>query len=73
MIDETRMNLYSDDQKQFVWDCRESGYKPFHYVGRNFYVGPATTVEDVSDSANITDVQTQSDNRGKRFVIYPKF
>jgi hypothetical protein len=61
--------------KQFTEEMEEAGYKVEEYNGRDFYKGPAVSVDtgELQDVIRATQVTLQWDTLGKDgLIIYPK-
>ena len=59
--------------KQFLEDMAKAGLeKVRHYEGRNFYKGPAVSVDDLQDALSATKVPCNWDNLGRRYIVYPR-
>lgn len=58
--------------KKFVKDMQKAKLKPYHYIGRFFYSGPAVNVKDIQDAVSNTKVKCQWDNMGLDWVVYPR-
>lgn len=57
----------------FAKECEEAKLEVFDYHGRNFYSGPAVTVDDIQVAIRATTVDCQWDSMGKSsYVVYPK-
>jgi arabinogalactan endo-1,4-beta-galactosidase len=59
---------------QFVDDMFEQGYEVQHYHGRFYWEGPAVSVRDTYELADVvasTAVKVQWDNMGLGYIVYP--
>lgn len=62
--------------QQFVHECEQAGLEVRDYHGRNFYEGPAVSVDDFDGMVEVmraTTVRIQYDQLGRSgYIIYPK-
>jgi hypothetical protein len=60
------------EHRKFAEDMKAAGLKVHHYVGRDFYRGPAVAVEDIQDALSRTTVKCCWDHLGLGFIVYPR-
>lgn len=56
---------------QFVAEAQEAGLEVWYYRGRNFYYGPAVTLDNLNDVPFSSLAHWQYDNLGMKYVVYP--
>lgn len=59
------------DYRIFIDDMIMNGMKPYHYVGRNDWQGPAVVCDRYQSVMSATSVKCQYDSMGHGKVVYP--
>jgi hypothetical protein len=62
-------HLVRHTTRKFIEDAEAAGLEVEPYAGRFFWKGPAVRVDGVGEFH--TTVNTQSDNMGLGFIVYP--